>query len=137
MAKKRFTQEVVDKQQALSQDKQIINIWGFKEIFVPILMQPDNQVLALKRLMARVDLPYRTNVSGEKLEAFYIQEYPIKLVLSLDLINLNLNIAAEYTYLERGCCEFGSVSIGTFFVEHFNYRVAQMIDTILRQVKKC
>ena len=133
----KFTQEIVNKQQSLAQNKALIDLWGFREIFVPILMQPENKISALKRLIEKVDLPYRTNVNGEKIEVFYIQEYPIKLVLSLDLPNLNLNIGAEYTYLGRVCCDFECVAIGTFFVDHFSYKINHMIENILRQVQKC
>jgi hypothetical protein len=93
-----------------------IDIWGLSHVFVPILMQPENTITTLRRLLAIVEYPHDL-VDMEDHVISIQKDMTIKFKMSWQ--TLDLLLVFEKMIGERVFLEDGKVKIGTFFKEDF------------------
>lgn len=129
-----FRSQQIKKHQEISNNTVPIDIFALQNIFVPILMQPENKISCLLALLELIDHPFKLSISGDKVEGVHDQ-LPVKFVYSIDLISLKLNIAAEYQFGGATCLMHKSIAINTLFKEAFIYMTQIMLIQISTEIK--
>lgn len=101
-----------------------IDIWGLSHVFVPILMQPENTITTLRRLLAIVEYPHDLVDMDDHVISIQ-KDMTIKFKMSWQTLDLLLFF--EKKIGERVFLEDGKVKIGTFFKEDFEKIMARQV----------
>ena len=109
-------ERVFARQSTIQANMRTIDTWGLSHVLVPILMQPDNTIKVLRRLLTIAE--YEHDLLDMDDHVVSIQK-DLTVKFKIDWERLILYIYFEKKIGERICLEYNAVDISTTFKEDF------------------